>query len=287
MADRTKKYAKKIDGKIIGDKYDATKDLAVKSEGKALKEAVEVEEKVKGLLSSVSTLQISYYIIFAKEILKVMRKHNAETQEQEICILCRKWWMRGLQAINLNIISNCYAGMACFDIGDKYGLPWTGQTTIYQAGDDGTYQMGTTINRPIVKGVGSHRFTDNGDGTITDEGTGLMWVKDPINNPGAPFNAMMTWADAITNCEALDFAGHDDWRLPNIKELMSIADYANFNPAIDGTFFPNTQPDRYWSSTTSAGWTIGAWYVSFTSGTVSDDSKGNAYYVRAVRLGKP
>ncbi|MFH1366031.1 MAG: DUF1566 domain-containing protein [Patescibacteria group bacterium] len=151
------------------------------------------------------------------------------------------------------------------------GLSKTGQTTVYQTNDDGTYQ----------KGFAGTRFTDNGNGTITDNATTLMWVKDH-NAVGAPFNAIMTWTNAITNCEALSYAGQTDWRLPNLKELQSIADYGRSSPAID-PLFTNTQSVNYWSSTTYATTTTGAWYVHFYGGNVSNSDKASSYYVRCVR----
>ena len=87
-------------------------------------------------------------------------------------------------------------------------LPRTGQTTSYRAGDDGDFEAGWP----------GGRFRDNGDGTVTDFATGLMWVQDVGADPGAPFNAAVNWDNAIDNCLALNYAGYDDWRLPNAKE---------------------------------------------------------------------
>ncbi|MDP2942402.1 MAG: DUF1566 domain-containing protein, partial [Candidatus Omnitrophota bacterium] len=95
----------------------------------------------------------------------------------------------------------------------RKGVHKTGQTVSYQDKDDGYYKKG-------LPKFGD-RFIDNGDGTISDRATGLMWVKDPSQipgglwgTPGAP--APMTWSDAIINSEALIYAGYSDWRLPNI-----------------------------------------------------------------------
>ncbi|MHA1868747.1 MAG: Lcl C-terminal domain-containing protein [Candidatus Heimdallarchaeaceae archaeon] len=162
---------------------------------------------------------------------------------------------------------------------EPYGLPFTGQTISYMTGDDGYYKKGRTINK-------DNRFTDNGDGTITDNGTGLMWIKDPVTSPGAPFNTGMTWTDAVTNCESLNFAGHTDWRLPNIKELMSIVDYGNATtPSIDENYFACTT-GFYWSSTTLAVDSDKAWNIHFDYGVVYHIAKTTNYlYVRPVRLG--
>jgi len=158
------------------------------------------------------------------------------------------------------------------------GLPRTGQTAVYRAGDDGTYQKGV----PAAPGA---QFTNNGDGTVTDNGTGLIWASDG-NGVGCNSGATIGWNGAIDWAEALSFATQNDWRLPNIKELVSIVDYSRFVPAIDTAFFPNTKSDRYWSSTTIAGYTGLAWGVGFYGGFVSYNDKTVAYYVRAVRGGQ-
>ena len=169
-----------------------------------------------------------------------------------------------------------------------FGLPWTGQTISYAGGDDGDYEKGFPGVRPIIKGANSRRFVLNGDGTTTDLATGLLWVSDPINAPGAPFNAAMTWANALINCEALNFAGYTDWRLPNAKELASILDYANSWPPVDATFFPNYRANDYWTSTTYKSNTLNAWLVE-NSGAIAgfNDAKTNENWVRPVRLGLP
>lgn len=174
-----------------------------------------------------------------------------------------------------------YANKTMKGIFDE-GLPWTGQITEYRTGDDGDLQKGHTTDRPIVKGVGSHRFIDNGDGTITDKATGLMWAKDG-NGVGCYNGQQRNWEQAIDWAINLVFAGHEDWRLPNIKELMSIVDYDRINPAIDPIFFPNTKSSYYWSSTTLADLVNVRWRVWFHYATVSNTSGSSAHYVRAVR----
>jgi pimeloyl-ACP methyl ester carboxylesterase len=122
-------------------------------------------------------------------------------------------------------------------------------------------------------------FTDNGNGTVTDSKTGLMWQQA---EPG-----YMTWGSALSYCEDLSLGGHSDWRLPNIKELESITDDTRLNPAIDTNFFPNAVASNYWSSTTSADGPDGAWDVFFYVGLVSYYGKGfDVGYVRCVRGGQ-
>jgi hypothetical protein len=91
------------------------------------------------------------------------------------------------------------------------------------------------------------------------------------------------WLTAITQCEALVYAGYSDWRLPNYRELTSILNLENDWPAINATFFPNTVNDGYWSSTTRKGDTANAWCVYFNGGIVGSYGRGSGYYVRPVR----
>ena len=126
-------------------------------------------------------------------------------------------------------------------------LPKTGQTTSYRDGDDGYYEAGWE----------GDRFTDNGDGTITDNATGLMWPDD-ANGAGGNNGNVGTWNMAIDYAEALDFAGHDDWRLPNIHELMSLIDHGVAFPAIT-TMIQNAQTIAPWISTTLPPLTDWAW----------------------------
>ncbi len=121
-------------------------------------------------------------------------------------------------------------------------------------------------------------FTDNGDGTVTDSKTGLVWQQ---GEPG-----YMTWGSALSYCEGLSLGGNIDWRLPNIKELESIIDDSRYHPAIDTTFFPAALSSYYWSSTTIAGIPVNAWSVYFSSGYVYYYGKYNYYYVRCVRGGQ-
>jgi len=164
-----------------------------------------------------------------------------------------------------------------------YGVPKTGQTTKRRTGDDGDLEKGYPET--------GARFTDNGDGTITDNATGLMWVKDPSQlggvwgTPGSP--AADSWSDAIDNCLALNCAGHQDWRLPNAKELITLIDYERLAPAIDATFFPNTQSNHYWSSSGYSDDENYEWAVDFTIGHVEDKLRPTTQYVRPVRLGVP
>jgi hypothetical protein len=123
------------------------------------------------------------------------------------------------------------------------------------------------------------KYTDNGDGTVTDTSTGLTWQQATPDNS-------MTWGEAMSYCTTLNLGNYKDWRLPTIKELRSLADYSRYNPAINTTFFPDTISSFYWSSTTNASYNDYAWGVYFYYGDVNDYDKNYGYYVRAVRGGQ-
>jgi uncharacterized protein DUF1566 len=146
-------------------------------------------------------------------------------------------------------------------------LPATGQTTAYPARnngdqapvavpDDGTLQRRATLHYTVLP-----------DGTVKDLNTGLIWeVKCdrlvgclpqhnvhntyPWSGDGAE-DTIWDWLDQINTEGGTGYAGHNDWRVPNVRELQSIVDYGVFNPTIDPIFGP-TATSRYWSSTTFA-----------------------------------
>ena len=121
-------------------------------------------------------------------------------------------------------------------------------------------------------------FRDNGDGTVTDITTGLMWEQTETR--------AMTWEKALAFSENLDLAGFRDWRLPTIRELSRLVDDSRREPSIDTAYFPGCRPSFYWSSTTHALYPGFAWHVRFDDGLVRAGHKGRRYYVRAVRGGK-
>jgi len=116
--------------------------------------------------------------------------------------------------------------------------------------------------------------TDNGDGTVTDNVTGLMWQQ-------AVAATTYAQAAAVAYCPTLTFAGHNDWRLPSVIELVSIVDYGQSSPSINGTYFPATPPAYFWSS--SAIGTTYAWKISFNDGGTDTESFSATYNVRCVR----
>ncbi|MBI1337110.1 MAG: DUF1566 domain-containing protein [Phycisphaera sp.] len=111
---------------------------------------------------------------------------------------------------------------------------------------------------------GRNDFVDNGDGTVTDRATGLMWMRvDSASlKAGRNHDGKLNWPEALAWAEDLDYAGHDDWRLPNAKELHSIVDYtrspdttrsAAIDPIFEASPITNeggqTDFGQYWTST--------------------------------------
>lgn len=144
------------------------------------------------------------------------------------------------------------------------------------------YKHGGLYVRCIRGSQSSPSFMDNGNGTVTDAKTELVWQQ---GEPG-----YMTWSDALSYCENLELpsgSGQDDWRLPNVKEIESITDDTRYNPAIDTTFFQNAYASGYWSSTTyiwsDPGSALG---VHFGDGTIAGNGKYAARYVRCVSGGE-
>jgi len=158
----------------------------------------------------------------------------------------------------------------------------TGQTTSYAAGDDGDLQRGVAWPSP--------RFTDNGDGTVTDNLTGLIWLQN------ANCFGSQTWANALnaantlnsTECGLSDGSVEGDWRLSNRKELHSLTDFSQYNPALPsgyGSYFTNVLSAIYWSSSTYADNTVNAWYVNMYDSAVIPFNKTSNRYVWPVRAG--
>ncbi|MBF0200030.1 MAG: DUF1566 domain-containing protein [Desulfamplus sp.] len=118
----------------------------------------------------------------------------------------------------------------------------------------------------------------NGDGTLTDKHTNLMWQQVSTEEE-------MSWGEALQYCETLSLAGYNDWRLPSVMELRNIVDYNRYDPPIDTNILYDRILYDYWSSTTSAYGTDYAWVIGFYAGYDYNDSKNSSYYVRAVRAG--
>ena len=129
---------------------------------------------------------------------------------------------------------------------------------------------------------------DNGNATISDIKTGLMWKKCAEGLSGADCDSgsalSLNWQEALEQPGVVNssgFAGYTDWRLPNVKELTSIVEEQCYDPAINLNRFPGTPSSNFWSSSADAGSSGSAWGVSFGNGFSGYDAR---YYSRLVRL---
>ena len=151
----------------------------------------------------------------------------------------------------------------CFDNTGEIACPSPGEPFY---GQDAQYAVGCQSN-----------FTDNGDGTVTDNCTGLVWQQEDDG-------ITRLWSDALTYCQDLDLAGSTDWRLPNIRELHSIVNYGKSEPAIDITFFPEIKPADYSSSTSKVSDPRYNLSVEFGQGLIYLYGKaGHRSFVRCVQ----
>lgn len=176
----------------------------------------------------------------------------------------------------------------------------TGQTTCYDGGGAGIPCASTGQDGQLQKGI-ARSYTDNGDGTVTDDITGLMWEKLADDGSIHDKDTLYTWTDSFTAkigaLNTANFAGHNDWRLPNVNEVQSLTNFAaspiRIDPpfdsgciaSCDGITCSCTRPGSYWSSTTYEPATAGAWGSFFDRGDLQFGSKAVGAFLRAVRGG--
>jgi hypothetical protein len=171
---------------------------------------------------------------------------------------------------------------SCWDV-DGNVVPCAG------SGQDGEVRAGAALS-----------YTDNGDGTVTDDNTGLVWEKLSDDGGVHDKDNLLTWGNAfvhIATLNAAHFAGHTDWRLPNVNELRSIVNYGAQSPAVSSVFDIGCTPQCtvldcscttasfYWASTTDQSLPTYAWGVNFFQGAVFSNIKLSDGFVRAVRGG--
>lgn len=224
-------------------------------------------------------------------------------------LACANYWSSGSVAVApaLGWYTALAVGPPVFDLkvnsmrmwpvrgGNNPRIPQTGANKCFDdvtgqviscagSGQDAALHMG--IPHPVP------RFTDNQDGTITDNLTGLVWLKNANSFGTQP------WHDALDSCNRLTSSTHGltdgskagDWRLPNFNELRSLVDYSCFTPAITADHpFQNVRPSLYWSSTTVASAPNLARFVFIGVGPGVWDHKNVRLNVWPVRdaLGRP
>ncbi len=168
----------------------------------------------------------------------------------------------------------------------EYGLdPTSAWDVVFDSGGNDTSKTAKT-NPNYVRCVRGGQtvpiLNDNGDGTITDETTGLIWQQ-------ADDNIEKKWDDALLYCKSLPLGAHNDWRLPNAKEMLSLTDYRYWPFTINPAYFPSTLKQKgtalpnYWSSTSVASNSNQAWGEKFLVGLVINFNKSGAWFVRCVR----
>jgi hypothetical protein len=166
-----------------------------------------------------------------------------------------------------------------------YQLPDTGQDKCY---DNNSEITCPSPGQPFYGQDAQHdgpqpSYNDNGDGTVTDLNTGLMWQQGDSQNEFGK-----TWQTARDYCTNLTLSQYSDWRLPNIRELVSLVDYGHMFPAIDTNYFPNCEyggGSGYWSS--SLPHNLSAYNVNFSSGVNGIEMLSYYGFVRCVRKDTP
>ncbi|MGH7297965.1 MAG: DUF1566 domain-containing protein, partial [Polyangiaceae bacterium] len=152
------------------------------------------------------------------------------------------------------------------------------------AADPDDWAQWPVPNSPVDVAAGAPNaasYGDNGDGTVSDRVTGLMWQQTAEPSP-------TDFPTALSTCASLALGGHTDWRLPRYIELASLVDYSSSVPAIDTTAFPGAVPTDFWASTIVAGSTCNAWEIYFTAGDAGfDPIAGIDNAVRCVRTEIP
>jgi hypothetical protein len=194
------------------------------------------------------------------------------------------------KVVNFTLLLLCIiTGTASAD----FKLPDTGQTKCYQTIDpygelscNGTGQDGAYSINPMS-------YTDHGNGTVTDNNTGLMWQKEDDNQTYNWYQASGTYSatnnpSTIDVCGSLKLGNQSGWRLPTKKELMSLVDYgvSYLDPAIMSAYFPNTNESYYWSSNPTPNIFSHPWVVDFATGNTRSYEESSAGYVRCVHGGE-
>lgn len=186
-----------------------------------------------------------------------------------------------------------------------YPIVSTGQTKCYNNTSVLTCSVGQAFSGQDAGHIqNSASYTDNGDGTITDTITGLVWQKDP--------GSKVSYDQAISGAARLQLAGKSDWRVPTIKELYSLMDFQGTDPSGPATSTANLTPfintkyfvfqygnpsvgdriiDSQWVTSTNYVSTVmngqACFFgVNFADGRIKCYPKVNkTYYVRYVRGG--
>ena len=128
-----------------------------------------------------------------------------------------------------------------------------------------------------------HGYDEKVGQLYTDPDTGLQWVRD-----GNLAGKTMTWQEAMTWVEQLEYAGYHDWRLPKKEELATFAKKGGNRPSefFNACGFSKVEPSWYWSPTSCTADSTDAWVVDMWDGAVDYDNKSFSYFVWPVRAGR-
>ncbi len=179
--------------------------------------------------------------------------------------------------------------------GNVWAIPFSGASYTYGSSVDEHHVR--CVRSGPASGLQGPRFSRNTSVTdqpvVADNVTGLFWQGCSAgltgNTCAGGTDTGSEWEEALGYCEGLDWGGHQDWRLPNAREIRSIVNLrTTSDPVIDTTAFPGTKSGSYWSSTT---WALGsgggsAWLIYFSNGAMEGRQK-TGWYIRArcVRTG--
>lgn len=176
------------------------------------------------------------------------------------------WWSNERQ---VNDSTNIWCTNSGGGIGNKPS------TETISAGGNKSYHV-RAVRYPVPADTIAEHFTDNGNGSITDNVTNLIWQK-------SPYNDSLTWEEALLYADTLTLLGDTDWRLPNIKELESLNDETLTNPSLNSSVFGITASSQFWSSTSLPNFPLKAWYLDTRFGITTYDPKTNRLEVLCVR----
>jgi hypothetical protein len=147
--------------------------------------------------------------------------------------------------------------------------------------------LAQTCRDPVPPTRPDQRFVVNPDGTVRDLNTGLLWKQcaEGLSGFGCQLGAPVRskWKSALNRAQQSVFAGHVDWRLPDQTELQTLLQPRCHGVDLDAVSFPNTPPERFWTSTPAPYYAGSAWTLHFGHGAMSFGTAQDAAYVRLVR----